>query len=173
ILKEMLDNVDFHIVEDFFYLKNLHYYSNELNNNLLIDLTAYQNNNNFYSQTINSILDTVDHFYSVSILISNKSYLSEINNDNITILKDSKLLNLDCFTYVLVLNNLPYDSTVINKVIYYAANSKVVFSNYNFKLNNMIPSVILNLSNHLNFVKPRSEEHTSELQSRFDLVCRL
>src|SRR5699024_11391002 len=23
------------------------------------------------------------------------------------------------------------------------------------------------------FVKPRSEEHTSELQSRFDLVCRL
>src|SRR5699024_12413218 len=24
-----------------------------------------------------------------------------------------------------------------------------------------------------NFIKPRSEEHTSELQSRFDLVCRL
>src|SRR5699024_12884412 len=26
---------------------------------------------------------------------------------------------------------------------------------------------------HENHLKPRSEEHTSELQSRFDLVCRL
>src|SRR5699024_11664538 len=26
---------------------------------------------------------------------------------------------------------------------------------------------------HLQLQKPRSEEHTSELQSRFDLVCRL
>lgn len=157
LLKGMLDNVDFHIIEDFFYLKNLHYYSNELNNNLLIDLTAYQNNNNFYSQTINSILDTVDYFENVSILISNDSYFPEVNNDKVTILKDDKLLKLECYTYVLVLNNSPYDSTDISKVMYYAANSKVVFTNYNFKINNMIPSVILNLSDHLDFVKPLSK----------------
>src|SRR5699024_11719509 len=31
----------------------------------------------------------------------------------------------------------------------------------------------ISLDNQLNIIQVRSEEHTSELQSRFDLVCRL
>src|SRR5699024_12821060 len=36
-----------------------------------------------------------------------------------------------------------------------------------------VPTVGLDSSTAVELSKPRSEEHTSELQSRFDLVCRL
>src|SRR5699024_12033958 len=36
-----------------------------------------------------------------------------------------------------------------------------------------VPNARKNLYNKFIFIGPRSEEHTSELQSRFDIVCRL
>src|SRR5699024_12082638 len=38
---------------------------------------------------------------------------------------------------------------------------------------NIVGSTTATASHHLRLLKNRSEEHTSELQSRFDLVCRL
>src|SRR5699024_8464208 len=76
-----------------------------------------------------------------------------IENEKINVCLESSRVQIENYTYVLVLTNTPYTDMSIKKVLYYAANSKVVFTNYNFKLNNMIPSVILNLSNKLDLVK--------------------
>ncbi|CAD2078904.1 glycosyltransferase [Jeotgalicoccus meleagridis] len=153
-LKEYIKDVEFHIVEDFFYVQDLHHYSNDITKNLLIDLTCLQNQENFYSHTINSIFETVEDFDDVTILVPENSYFPNIENEKINVCLESSRVQIENYTYVLVLTNTPYTDMSIKKVLYYAANSKVVFTNYNFKLNNMIPSVILNLSNKLDLVKP-------------------
>src|SRR5699024_492687 len=58
-----------------------------------------------------------------------------------------------------------YDTSQIYKVMYYAANSKVVFSNYNFKINNMLPSVILNLTDNLDLIGPTSDEEAFDIMN--------
>lgn len=153
-LKNNIGEIEFHIVEDFFLLKDFHHYSNEITDNILVDLTAFQKVDNFYTQTINSLFDIVPNFKNVTILLSDDSHMPNIDNEKITVSYQSDGVNIDSYTYVLLLNNTPYSDESIYKAMYYAANSKVLFTNYNFKLNNMIPSIILNLSSHLNFVKP-------------------
>src|SRR5699024_8472272 len=110
----------------------------------------------------NYILTIVSHFNNVTILISEDSYFPVINNEKVRICSELNNKELEECTYVLVLTNTPYE-TSNNKVLYYAANSKVVFANYNFTLNNMIPSVILNLTNHLDVVKPLNEIDAFEI----------
>jgi hypothetical protein len=155
-LQGNLEGIEFHIVEDFFLLKDFHHYSNKITENLLIDLTSFQEVDNFYTQTINAVFDVVPSFENVTILLSDDSYLPDIDNEKVRVCYESDGVPVDSYTYVLLVTNTPYSDTSIYKTMYYAANSKVVFTNYNFKLNNMIPSVILNLSSHFNFVKPLS-----------------
>src|SRR5699024_389695 len=162
-LIEKLKNIEFHIVDEFFQIKNLHHYSNDINNNLLIDLTNYTGQRNFYSQTIESIFDIVEEFEEVLILLNKDSFFPKINNEKIKVLYDENEVDLENYTYVLPLTDSPYDDTGFKRVMYYTANSKVVYTNYNFKLNNMIPSVILNLSKHLDIVKPLSKVDAFEI----------
>jgi len=162
-LIEKLKNIEFHIVDEFFQIKNLHHYSNDINNNLLIDLTNYTGQRNFYSQTIESIFNIVEEFEEVLILLNKDSFFPKINNEKIKVLYDENEVDLENYTYVLPLTDSPYDDTGFKRVMYYTANSKVVYTNYNFKLNNMIPSVILNLSKHLDIVKPLSKVDAFEI----------
>lgn len=162
-LIEELKNIEFHIVDEFFQIKNLHHYSNDINNNLLIDLTNYTGQRNFYSQTIESIFNIVEEFEEVLILLNKDSFFPKINNEKIKVLYDENEVDLENYTYVLPLTDSPYDDIGFKRVMYYTANSKVVYTNYNFKLNNMIPSVILNLSKHLDIVKPLSKVDAFEI----------
>src|SRR5699024_6234299 len=70
---------------------------------------------------------------------------------------------LDEHSYVYLFSNKPYDTSQIYKVMYYAANSKIVFSNYNFKINNMLPSVILNLTDNLDWIEPSSNDEAFDI----------
>ncbi|MCK1975515.1 glycosyltransferase [Jeotgalicoccus huakuii] len=164
-LKNNIGEIEFHIVEDFFLLKDFHHYSNEITDNILVDLTAFQKVDNFYTQTINSLFDIVPNFKNVTILLSDDSHMPNIDNEKITVSYQSDGVNIDSYTYVLLLNNTPYSDESIYKAMYYAANSKVLFTNYNFKLNNMIPSVILNLSSHLDIVMPLSKSDAFDIMN--------
>lgn len=156
-LKENIVNCEKHIIEDYLYLKNFHHYSNTLNNNLLIDLTSFDNNDSYYTKTINSVLEITKNFEHTTLLLSPGSFIPKIANENISIRYSNNAVRLENYTYVFVFSNTPYTGQCVDKIIYYSANSKVVFTNYNFKINNMIPSVILNLSEHLELVKPLSK----------------
>src|SRR5699024_4110948 len=136
-LQGNLEGIEFHIVEDFFLLKDFHHYSNKITENLLIDLTSFQEVDNFYTQTINAVFDVVPSFENVTILLSDDSYLPDIDNEKVRVCYESDGVPVDSYTYVLLVTNTPYSDTSIYKTMYYAANSKVVFTNYNFKLNNM------------------------------------
>src|SRR5699024_2367005 len=74
-----------------------------------------------------------------------------------------KGVSVDSYTYVLLVTNTPYTDISMYKAMYYAANSKVVYTNYNFKLNNLIPSIILNLSSHFDIVNVLSKEDAFDI----------
>src|SRR5699024_12719671 len=72
------------------------------------------------------------------------------------------------------LNNLlfPFTDTIgteLNPISIKAVVSHIGFGDYELRL----PLVELEDSKVTQLIHNRSEEHTSELQSRFDLVCRL
>jgi len=162
-LKVNIVNCEKHIIADYLYLKNFHHYSNTLNNNLLIDLTSFDNNDSYYTKTINSVLEITKNFEHTTLLLSPGSFIPKIANENISIRYANDAVRLDNYTYVFVFSNTPYTGECVDKIIYYSANSKVVFTNYNFKINNMIPSVILNLSEHLELVKPLSKSDAFDI----------
>src|SRR5699024_1528842 len=73
----------------------------------------------------------------------------------------SKLL--EEHSYVYIFTNKPYNTSQLYKVMYYAANSKIVFSNYNFKINNILPSVILNLTENLDWIEPLNYDEVFDI----------
>src|SRR5699024_2922597 len=166
-LKHLLDKEDKHIIDDLFYLKDFHFYSNDINHNIIIDLTLYDGVTSFYNKNINSILEIFPKFKQVTILLEEGSYFPSVDIDNVNIIKTNELSShiLEEHSYVYLFSNKPYDTSQMYKVMYYAANSKVVFSNYNFKINNMLPSVILNLTDNLDWIGPTSDEEAFDIMN--------
>jgi len=164
-LKHLLDREDKHIIDDLLYLKDFHLYSNNINQNIIIDLTLYDGVASFYNKNINSILNMIPKFKQVTILLEKGSYFPDIDIDNLKIIETNELSSqvLDEHSYVYLFSNKPYDTSQIYKVMYYAANSKIVFSNYNFKINNMLPSVILNLTDNLDWIEPSSNDEAFDI----------
>src|SRR5699024_11111116 len=146
------------IIEDFLYLKDFNYYGNDINNNLLIDLTLFVGGKSFYNNNLDDILEVIERFDQTTILVEEGSYFPKINFENVKIndTKNEPMNILENHSYVYLFTNKAYETSQIYKVLYYAANSKIVFSNYNFKVNNMIPSVILSLTSDLKHVEPLS-----------------
>src|SRR5699024_12535032 len=56
-LKRLLSTEDKHIIDDLLYLKDFNLYSNDINSNIIIDLTLYDNVTSFYNKNIDSILN--------------------------------------------------------------------------------------------------------------------
>src|SRR5699024_10539782 len=98
-LKSYLEETEFHIIDDFLYLKDFHHYSNEITENLLIDLTSFQDVDNFYTQTINAVFDVVPNFENVTILLSDDSYLPNIDSEKVKVCYESKGVSVDSYTY--------------------------------------------------------------------------
>src|SRR5699024_11369166 len=63
-------------------------------------------------------------------------------------------------------------STTVKVVLNNKDKIKCIFLFYTINDPNTIPTTLATLIYNIK-THPRSEEHTSELQSRFDLVCRL
>src|SRR5699024_748957 len=54
--------------------------------------------------------------------------------------------NLKNITYIYYHSNNPYSMQDVKNVLFYALNSKVLYTNYNYYINNLLPSVIMNVS---------------------------
>jgi len=155
-IKYQLNNENRFIIEDYLYLNDFNFYSNDINNNLLIDLTLFDGKKSFYNSNLDEILKVIEKFNQTTILVEEGSYFPEINYSNVKIIYTNNVpINiLENHSYVYLFTNKAYETSQIYKILYYAANSKVVFTNYNYKVNNMIPSVILNLTNNLKLIEP-------------------
>lgn len=126
------------------------HYSNEINNNILIDLTSGYKIDGHYKLNLKKLIYSAEKvFNNITLMINDNSFIPRINSDKVKVVKESKLTKqeFENHTYVYLYTNSPYQFDSINKYIFYAANSKVVFSNYNYYMNNMLPSVILNMNN--------------------------
>ncbi|WP_462420187.1 glycosyltransferase family 2 protein [Salinicoccus sp. Marseille-QA3877] len=164
-LKHLLSKEDKHIIDDLLYLKDFNLYSNDINSNIIIDLTLYDGVTSFYNKNINSILNMLPKFNHVTILIEKDSYFPDMDFEHVNIIETNFIPSelLEEHSYVYLFSNKAYDTSQIYKLIYYAANSKVVFSNYNFKINNMLPSVILNLTDNLDWIEPAAEDEAFDI----------
>lgn len=157
-LKDGLSKYETLSINDFLLPSALVNYSNTIHNNILIDLRTIGENKGdggSYSLNLNNILKRLKEFDQSYILINDKSNLMEFNDPDIHVIKESdfKLSDYD-FSYVYVYHNQPYQHDPIKTILMYAANSKVVFTNYNYIVNNILPSVILSFNNKLNIIEP-------------------
>ena len=127
--------------------KDFIHYSNEINNNILVDLTTAFNDKNHYKINFEKLLNSLSGFDTIDILISENSYVPNILQENINVYTEetfSKEVFLNS-TYVYYYSNEPYSTRDVKNILFYAANSKVIYTNYNFHINNILPSVIMNL----------------------------
>ncbi len=134
------------IVDDYIMPSSLHYYSNEVNNSIIVDLTMADTKKNGYILDFDKLLQRATSFDKVLLLVREDTFIPDFLNDKIQVLKDMNSEVIHSYSNVFVYTNKPYSHEVVSKVLYYAANSKVVFTNYNYSLNNVIPSVKLNLN---------------------------
>ncbi|HLR67009.1 MAG TPA: glycosyltransferase family 2 protein [Virgibacillus sp.] len=134
------------IVDDYIMPSSLHYYSNEVNNSIIVDLTMADTKKNGYILDFDKLLQRAMSFDKVLLLVREDTFIPDFLNDKIQVLKDMNSEVIHSYSNVFVYTNKPYSHEVVSKVLYYAANSKVVFTNYNYSLNNVIPSVKLNLN---------------------------
>src|SRR5699024_10746745 len=139
-----LDNIT--VLEDFIMPSSLQYYSNEVNNSIIIDLTMADTKKKNYRLDFDKLLKKALNFEKVLLLVREDTFIPDIANDEVQVLRDVNSDIIHRYSNVFVYSNEPYSHEVVSKVLYYAANSKVVFTNYNYSLNNVIPSVILNLN---------------------------
>src|SRR5699024_5427818 len=79
------------IINDLFYLKDFHFYSNNINHNIIIDLTLYDGITSFYNKNINSILEILPKFKQVTILLEEGSYFPSVDIDHVNIIKTNEL----------------------------------------------------------------------------------
>src|SRR5699024_12684917 len=94
------------------------------------------------------------NFEKVLLLVREDTFIPEFANNRVHVSRDVNSDIIHRYSNVFVYSNEPYSHEVVSKVLYYAANSKVVFTNYNYSLNNVIPSVILNLNkNNKNLIR--------------------
>src|SRR5699024_5545204 len=139
-----LDNII--VLEDFIMPSSHQYYSNEVNNSIIIDLTMADTKKKNYSLDFDKLLKKALNFEKVLLLVREDTFIPEFANNRVHVSRDVNSDIIHRYSNVFVYSNEPYSHEVVSKVLYYAANSKVVFTNYNYSLNNVIPSVILNLN---------------------------
>lgn len=134
------------ILEDYIMPSSLQYYSNNTNKSIMIDLTMADTSKKNYILDFDKLLKKALTFEEVLLLINEETYLPFFDNKKVKVIKNINSDIIHEYTNVFVYTNKPYSHESISKVLYYAANSKVVFTNYNYSINNVIPSVILNLN---------------------------
>lgn len=135
-------------IKEFIYLESFINYSNEINNKILLDLTQAHDKDYHYKLNFSSLLNQVKTFSSVDILINDNTFIPEFSSGNINVYKISEY-SLDRFkdiSYVYYHTNKPYNMNDVGSLLFYSANSKIIYSNYNYFINNLLPSVIMNLS---------------------------
>lgn len=135
-------------IKEFIYLESFINYSNEINNKILLDLTQAHERDYHYKLNFSSLLNQVKTFSSIDILINDNTFIPEFTNENINVYKISEY-SLDSFkdiSYVYYHTNKPYNMNDVDSLLFYSANSKIIYSNYNYYINNLLPSVIMNLS---------------------------
>lgn len=135
-------------IKEFIYLESFINYSNEINNKILLDLTQAHEKDYHYKLNFSSLLNQVKTFSSIDILINDNTFIPEFTSENINVYKISEY-SLDKFkdiSYVYYHTNKPYNMNDVDSLLFYSANSKIIYSNYNYYINNLLPSVIMNLS---------------------------
>lgn len=146
--KLMLLKSSFINTKEFIDLNSLINYSNDINKKILLDLTMAHKKDYHYKLNLKELLKKVSNFSSIDILINNNSFIPEIIDEKINIYKESEYnwSNLKNITYIYYYSNNPYSMQDVKKVLFYALNSKVIYTNYNYYINNLLPSVIMNVS---------------------------
>ncbi|WP_020006189.1 glycosyltransferase [Salinicoccus albus] len=137
---------DLKMTEAFMLPSHLHYYSNEINHSILIDLTLADTSQRNYVLDFEKLLGKALEFDNVEILIRPGMYLPSFENEHIQVIETADSECIHSHSNVFVYSNKPYSNEILPRLLYYAANSKIVFTNYNYSINNLVPSVILNLN---------------------------
>lgn len=146
--KLMLPKSSFISIKEFIDLNSLINYSNDINEKILLDLTMAHEKDYHYKLNLKELLKKVSKFSSIDILINNKSFIPEIIDEKINIYKEREYNwnNFKNITYIYYHSNNPYSMQDVKNVLFYALNSKVLYTNYNYYINNLLPSVIMNVS---------------------------
>src|SRR5699024_3758728 len=146
-LSESIEELNTLVINNYILPSDLYEYSNEIYNNVLIDLTDIKESNKSnksYSLDINHILNQCDAFDECYILINDNTRFFDFNSDRISVLNEEDFYHSNYkYTYVYLYHNEPYSIEILSKSLSYAANSKVIYSNYNYAINNILPSIIL------------------------------
>lgn len=135
-------------IKEYTSISKLYNYSNEINDSILLDLTKGHATDYHYKLNIGRLLEKVKQFSKIDIVINNESFIPKITDEKINIYNQEEYdwNNLENITYVYYHSNDPYSMSDVDKILFYALNSKVIYTNYNYYINNLLPSVIMNLS---------------------------
>src|SRR5699024_9598190 len=83
----------------------------------------------------------------------------DFNSDRIFVLNEEEFYqNNYKYTYVYLYHNEPYSNEVVNKSLIYAANSKVIYTNYNYAINNILPSMMLNFDTKKEIIRKLDDD---------------
>lgn len=135
-------------IKEYASISKLYNYSNEINDSILLDLTKGYATDYHYKLNFGRLLERVKQFSKIDIIINNESFIPKITDDKIKIYNQEEYDwgNLENITYVYYHSNDPYSMNDVDEILFYAMNSKVIYTNYNYYINNLLPSVIMNLS---------------------------
>lgn len=136
------------LVREYMSINSFISYTNNINSNILLDLTMAYETDYHYKLNLLELLHKVKDFSSVEIIINDNSFLPDFIDENIKIYKESQFDwdRINNLSYIYYHSNNPYNLKDVDKLLFYAANSNIIYSNYNFYINNLLPSVIMNLS---------------------------
>lgn len=152
-----LDNLSLMILNDFILPSDLKEYSNNINKNILIDLRNIKKqnkSNKSYSLDINHIINQCEEFDNCYILLNDNTNFFDFNSDRIFVLNEQEFQSGSYeYTYVYLYHNEPYSKNIINTALIYAANSKVIYTNYNYAINNLLSSIILNFDSKKEIIR--------------------
>ena len=140
------NNEKIKILEEYIMPSEFHNYSNDINKSIIIDLTFADWNNKNYSLNFQKLIYKAMKFNNILLLVKPGDYVPQFENNKIKVTDDINSHEIFKYTNVFIYTNKPYSNEIVSRILYYAANSKVIFTNYNYSLNNIIPSVILNLN---------------------------
>lgn len=156
-LSESIEELNTLVINNYILPSELYEYSNEIYNNVLIDLTDIKESNKSnksYSLDIDHILNQCDEFDECYILINDNTRFFDFNSDRIFVLNEEDFYHSNYkYTYVYLYHNEPYSIEILSKSLAYAANSKVIYSNYNYAINNILPSIILSFDSNKEIIR--------------------
>ncbi|WP_052747399.1 glycosyltransferase family 2 protein [Salinicoccus sediminis] len=162
-MDKVKNNEKIKILEEYIMPSEFHHYSNDINKSIIIDLTFADLNNKNYSLDFQKLIYKAMKFNNILLLVKPGDYFPQFENDKIKVTDDLNSNEIFTYTNVFIYTNRPYSNEIVSRILYYAANSKVVFTNYNYSLNNIIPSVILNLSKNDYEISPLNEKDAFDI----------